>query len=231
MDNPNKTLQTYLTQIVHRFLNTKSLFCELKRLNSWSSPEREEAIKRGSYFFHLTTYSMTRIYLIELHSLLSAKEERSLIGWLSKASVHSKHLSPSRFNPANASEREVIKPQEYKSIIQNDLKEIESYKTLVGQIKTWRDKAIVHLDKAFFDNPSAIYDRHPITNLEIEQLIVTIEEILHKHYSFIFQSDARLEILSMSNVDSVLSYVMAFQRAQKDKKLINAGFRPADYLV
>ena len=94
MNNPKEKLKEYLDQIFHRFLNLKSLFYELKRINSWYTPEREEAINHGSYFFQLTTYSMTRIYLVELAALLSDKEDRSLIDWLEKASVHAKGLCP-----------------------------------------------------------------------------------------------------------------------------------------
>jgi len=101
---------------------------------------------------------------------------------------------------------------------------------LTNRIKAWRDKSIAHLDKNFFDTPSAIYDRYPIKNSEIDKLIECVSQILHEHYSYIFHADLRMEILSVTNVDSILSYVQAFQRVRKDKELINNGFRPANYL-
>jgi len=231
MNNPKEKLKEYLDQIVHRFLNSKSLFCELKRINSWSSPEREEALNQGSHFFQLATYSMTRIYLVELAALLSDKEDRSLIDWLEKACVHAKVLCPSRYKPSEKNEREVIKPNEYRAIIDKNIIALDSFNDLTNRIKTWRDKSIAHLDKAFFDTPSAIYDRYTIKNSEIDKLIECVSQILHEHYSYIFHADSRMEILSVTNVDSILRYVQAFQRVRKDKELINNGFRPSNYLV
>jgi hypothetical protein len=173
---------------------------------------------------------MTRIYLVELASLLSDKEDRSLIDWLGKACVHARSLCPTRYNPSEKNERESIKPDEYREIIDKNISDLDSFNDLINRIKAWRDKSIAHLDKAFFDTPSAIYDRYPIKNSEIDKLIECVAKILHEHYSYIFNADSRMEILSVTNVDSILSYVQAFQRVRKDKKLINSGFRPANYL-
>ena len=230
MNNPKEKLREYFEQIVHRFLNAKSLFCELKRINSWSTPEREDALNHGSYFFQLATYSMTRIYLVELAALLSDKEDRSLIDWLRKACVHARSICPPRYKPSEKNEREFIKPNEYREIIDKNISELDSFNDLINRIKAWRDKSIAHLDKAFFDTPSVIYERYPINNSEIDQLIECVAQILHEHYSYIFHADLRMEILSVATVDSILSYVQAFQRVRKDEKLISSGFRPANYL-
>jgi hypothetical protein len=230
MNNPKEKLREYFEQIVHRFLNAKSLFSELKRIISWSVPEREDALNHGWYFFQLATYSMTRIYLVELAALLSDKEDRSLIDWLRKACVHARAICPTRYNPSGNNERESIKPDEYREIIDKNISELDSFNDLIIRIKAWRDKSIAHLDKTFFDTPSAIYERYPINNSEIDQLIECVAKILHEHYSYLFHADLRMEILSMENVDSILSYVQAFQRIRRDGKLISSGFRPANYL-
>ena len=73
--NPKEKLREYLDQLIHRFLNTKSLFQELNRIYSWYAPGRLETINLGTYFFQLSTYSMTRIYLVELAIILSEKED------------------------------------------------------------------------------------------------------------------------------------------------------------
>jgi len=230
MNNPKEKLREYLKQIVHRFLNAKSLFCELKRINSWSTPEREDALNHGAYFFQLATYSMTRIYLVELAALLSEKEDRSLIDWLRKACVHARSICPTRYNPNRKNERESIRENEYRKIIDENISDLDSFNNLINRIKSWRDKSIAHLDKTFFDTPSAIYEKYPITNSEIDELIECVTRILHEHYSYLFHADSRMEILSETNVDSILSYVQAFQKVRKDKKLISNGFRPANYL-
>lgn len=230
MNNPKEKLRDYLDQIIHRFLNTKSLFHELKRINSWSTPERLETLNHGYYFFQLSTYSMTRIYLVELATILSEREERSLIDWLKKAREHATSICPTRYNPNFKGEREPIKAKEYQSLIDQNRSELDSHENVITRIKAWRDKLIAHLDKTYFDNPSAIYMDYPINNTEIDQLIEIVSKILHEHYLYLFKADLRMEILSEMNVDSVLIYVRAFQRIRNDKNLIKSGFKPVDYL-
>ena len=230
MINPKEKLREYLDQIIHRFLNTKSLFHELKRINSWSTPDRLETLNHGCYFFQLSTYSMTRIYLVELATILCEREERSLIDWLKKAQDHAKSICPTRYNPNHKGDREPVKTEEYKTIIDQNLRELSSHGNVIGRIKGWRDKSIAHLDKTYFDNPSAIYEDYPINNIEIDQLIETVSKILREHYLYLFQADLRMEILSEMNADAVLNYVRAFQRIRKDNELIKSGFRPVEYL-
>ena len=231
MINPKEKLREYLDQIIHRFLNTKSIFQELNRIYSWSTPDRLETLNHGSYFFQLSTYSMTRIYLVEMAAILSEKEDRSLIDWLKKAHEHAKSICPTRYNPNyDKGEREPIKTEEFKTIICQHLKELNSHEKVIDRIKALRDKSFAHLDKTYFDNPSAIYNDYPIKNDEIDKLIETVSKILNEHYKYLFQADLRMEILSEMNVDAVLNYVRAFQRIRKDKELIKNGFRPAIYL-
>lgn len=231
MINPKEELREYLDQIIHRFLNTKSLFQELNCISSWSTLDRLETLNHGRYFFELSKYSMTRVYLVELAAILSKEEDRSLIDWLKKSREHAKSMFPTRYNPNYDKDgREPIKEKEYKIIIGQHLSELALHKDLIGRIKAWRDKLIAHLDKAYFHNPSAIYEKYPIKNTEINQLIEAVSKILQEHYSYLFKAHLRMEISSETNVDAVLNYVQAFQRIRKDKDLRKNGFRPAKYL-
>lgn len=230
MNNPREELKDYLDQIIHRFLNTKSIFQELNKINSWSTPERIETMNHGLHFFQLAIYSMTRIYLVELAAILSEREERSLIDWLRKAWEHAKSIYPTRYNANCKDEREPIKAVEYQSIIDKNQSELDAHEILINRIKAWRDKLIAHIDKKYFNEPSAIYQDHQIYITEIVQLIETVSKILHEHYLYLFKADLRMEILSEMDVNSVLEYVRAFQRIRNDKELINSGFRPVVYL-
>jgi hypothetical protein len=90
---------------------------------------------------------MTRIYLVELFILLSEREDRSLLDWLNKAHEHAKSIGPTRFNPNySKGEREPIKPNEYKAIIDKHISQLESQKDVIERIKALRDKSIAHLD-------------------------------------------------------------------------------------
>jgi len=230
MNNPKEELREYLKQIVYKFLNIKSLFCELKRINAWSTPEREDALNHGAYFFQLTKYSMTRIYLVELAVILSENEDRSLIDWLMKACVHARSICPIRYNPNGKNDRDAINENEYRKIIDQNISDLDSFNDLINRIKSWRDKFIAHFDKSCFDKPLAIYEKYPITNSEIEELIECVARILHDHYLYLFYADSRMEILSETNVDSILRYVQAFQKIRKDKTLRDTGFRATNYL-
>ena len=229
--NPKEKLREYLDHLIHRFLNIKSLFQELSRIYAWYVPGRLETINLSSYFFQLSTYSITRIYLVELAIILSDKEDRSLLDWLKKAHEHAKSIGPTRYNPNYfKGEREPIKPEEYKSIIDRQISQLKSQKNVIDRIKALRDKSITHLDKTYFDNPSAINRDYPINKYEIVQLIEAVSEILKQHYSYLFQADLRMEILSEINVDVILNYARAFQRVRKDNALIKGGFRPVEYM-
>jgi predicted Zn-dependent peptidase len=61
-------------------------------------------------------------------------------------------------------------------------------------------------------------------------MIEAVSEILHQHYSYLFQADLRMEILSEMNVDVILNYSRAFQRVREDTSLIEKGFRPVEYM-
>jgi len=231
MINSKERLREYLDQLIHRFLNTKSLFQELNRIYSWYVPGRVETINLSSYFFQLSTYSMIRIYLVELAIMLSEKENRSLLDWLKKAQEHAESIGPTRYNPNYATaDREPIEAEEYKAIIDSHISKLEHHENLIGRIKAWRDKSITHLDKTYFDDPSAIGRDYPIDNDEIVQLIEVVSKILKQHYSYLFQTDLRMEILSEMNVDVILNYARAFQRVRKDNALIDRGFRPVEYM-
>lgn len=100
MKNPKTQLREYLDTLIHRFLNTKSLYRELRRIYAWKTPRRFEAYNLGTYFFELAEYSLLRIVLVEMYMLLSKNEERSLKDWLTKAR-DMQHLARSLCSIAN----------------------------------------------------------------------------------------------------------------------------------
>src|SRR3990167_5351759 len=118
MKNPKTQLREYLDTLIHRFLNTKSLYQKLKRIYGWKTPKRFEAYNLGTYFFELAEYSLLRIVLVEMSMLLSKNEERSLIDWLKKAREHAASLGPTRYSPSySGGERQPIKEKEYRALI------------------------------------------------------------------------------------------------------------------
>lgn len=231
MINPKERLREYLDQLIHRFLNIKSLYQELRRIHDWYVPTRVETINLGSYFFQLSLYSMSRIFLVELSMLLSKNEDRSLFDWLKKAREHAPSIEPTHYNPKySMGEHESIKPREYQDIVDKHTTQLKSQKDVTKKIKARRDKVIAHLDKTFFDDPLAISIHYPIYTTEIDQLIEIISDVLRQHYKYLFQADMRMEILSAMNVDVILTYARAFKRVREDSALIKKGFKPIDYM-
>ena len=230
MQKPKTQLRTYLNTLFHRFLNTKSLYQELMRIHEWKTPKRYEAYNLGAYLFELAEYSLLRIVLVEMSALLSEKEERSLIDWLKKAREHAASLGPTRYNPGPfGSERQPIKEEEYRALIDEHKNRLAAEQNVIDRIKVRRDKVIAHLDHSYFNNPKGVDKRYPLTYDDINRLMDVVSEILRKHYSCLFNTDPRVEILSM-NTDKVLRYARAFQRVRKDRALIRKGFMPIDYM-
>jgi AbiU2 len=230
MKNPKTQLHEYLGTLIHRFLNTKSLYQELKRIYGWKTPKRFEAYNLGTYFFELAEYSLLRIVLVEMSMLLSKNEERSLIDWLRKAREHAPSLRPTHYNPSySASDRQPINEKEYRALIDSHKSRLDAQQHVIDRIKAHRDKAIAHFDSAYFNNPKAL-NKYPLTYSDIDRLMDVVSEILRKHHSCLSKADLRMEILSTRNVDLVLNYARAFQRARKDRALIKKGFKPVAYL-
>ena len=229
MTDPNVQLREYLDKLIHRFLNIKSMSQQLKAILAWQSPTRIETLKRGYYFFGLATYSLSRIVFTELSMLLSPKEERSLLDWLKKAREHAPKLKPTRYNPKRR-EHELIEVEQYRSLIDGQMADLDVREDIIKRMKARRDKAIAHMDKKYFDDPQALFQDYPLTDSELDDLMELAGGILRKHYSYLFQADIRMEVISVHTVDAVLGYTRAFMRAHRDLELIKMGFKPALYL-
>jgi hypothetical protein len=231
MKNPKVQLRQYLKTLIHRFLNTRSVYQELKHIHGWRSPERFEAYNLGAHFFEITEYSLLRVVLIEVSMLLSENEERSIIDWLNKAREHARALGPTRYSPNSVGgERQPISEKQYRTLIDSHKERFDFQKQVIDRIKARRDKAIAHLDSTYFNIPQAIDDDYPLTYSDIDSLIDEMSEVLRKHYSCLFKADLRMEIVSTRNVNLVLNYARAFQWARKDRVLIKNGFNPITYL-
>jgi len=103
---------------------------------------------------------------------------------------------------------------------ENLVRSIESKAAVLEKIKALRDKT-THADKDYFNNPSKINKKYGVIDSEIDELLELASKILRFHYAHIFSSDLDMKIYSSSNVDSVLTYVRAFDRFWHDKRLNN----------
>lgn len=232
MIDPKKELRDYLERLVNRFLNITSLNDELKRIHDWgTTPEKTKTRNRGAYFFALAKYSISRTILVELTNFLSKGATRSLHDWLEKAKEQAKSLNPTRYNPSKGV-HESISTKEYRSIVDNHIKQLESKEYITKRIKAHRDKSIAHLDKEYFDEIRDADKDFPLNHSDIDDILQTISGILRKQYLCLFETDMRMEVSSLRNLDKVLRHVRAFMRMwEESPELCRKGVRPADYLA
>lgn len=231
MSDTNAELREYFDKLVHRFLNIRSMRQQLKDVLAWTSPARIDALNRGHYFFQLAAYSLSHIVLVELVALLSYKEKRSLFHWLKRAWDSAAELKPTRYNPhGTRGGREPVSVEEFRTMIDGHIAQLEARKDTITRIKGRRDKAIAHLDREYFDDPQALSRDYPLTDNELDDLIELVGSILRKHHSCLLGSDIIMEVKSAYTIDAVLEYTRAFMRARQDFALIKTGFRPELYL-
>ena len=232
MRNPHSELRCYFEKLIYRYLNINSLRQQIHSISEWTtnaeSPDNIEAFNLGHYFFQLATYSVSRIVLVELSMFLSEKEERSLLDWLYKAKEHAGSMKPTRYN-ADLRRQEPMKIEEYRSLIDCQIAQLHANKKVIDKIKAHRDKAIVHLDKKYFDNAESIDRIYPLGDEDIDVLMDTASGILQEQYSCLLVASVNLEVKGVWNVDTVLKYARAWMRARRDSALIEKGFRPVDY--
>src|SRR5262249_17343359 len=127
-------------------------------------------------------------------------------------------------------EREPIKLREYRALIDDQIVQLDARKETIERIKARRDKAIAHLDKAYFDDPQALYWDYPLSDKAIDDFMWLVSITLRKHYSCLFEADTRMEVSSVHTVHTVLQYTRAFMRVRKDFALIEKGFMPKLYM-
>ena len=228
MKNPYDKLRTYLDKLIHRYLNIKSLDQQLKSIYEWNTPARIEALILGAHFFRVVDYSLSRIIFLELSMFLSEKEDRSLRDWLNKAKEHAASMNPTRFNKTER-EYEPIKPEKYRHIIDCQIAQLQARQDVIDRIKERRDKAIVHLDKKYFNDSQALDTNYPLNADDIDDLMEVVSCILRKHYSCLFKGNMSMEVGSVQDIDTVLQYARAWMRVRRDFNLIEKGFKPVEY--
>jgi len=231
MREPKTELRSYLDKLMYRYLNIKSLRREIRIISSWKDKSNVSVVEAGAYFLALVNYSFWRIILVELAMLLSDSEQKSLLDWLKKAREHASPLEPARFiTNASDDRHELIRPREYREIIDKQLAQIGSLQSTIDRVKGHRDKAIAHLDRIYFNNPERLYTDFPLGDADVEDLFKLVESILATHYLYLFKAGVKLEVASVSTVDTLLRYAEAFLKVRMDRDLIARGFRPVDYL-
>jgi hypothetical protein len=93
-----------------------------------------------------------------------------------------------------------------------------SLKVILSNIKGIRDKTLAHSDARYFNNPEDIYQKFPLTIKDIKTVIDKATEILRMQHVYSFKSDLDIKIHAISNIDTILVHIRAFDRVWHDKR-------------
>ena len=232
MKNPYAELREYFDKLFYRYLYITSLHQELKTIYGWNTSARIEALNEiGGDFFSLVVYNFQRTVLLELSMFLSRNEKRSLFDWLEKAKEHAASVKPTRYKTTD-DKYELIETETYRTIIDDQIAQLQAREDIIDRIKAHRDKGIAHLDRKFFDRDSTLLDEeYPLNDDDIDELIEIVGCILQKHYYCLFKTSTTTKVGTLRNVDRLLRYACAWAQARRDFDLIKGkkAFRPAEY--
>lgn len=215
MINPKKEMRDYLNNLIQQQFFINGLNKQLKIFQDWKTDDRVESLNIGAYFFRLVTYSFNRTIIIELCKLLSDKEGKSITDFLIKSKGHYNSIEPTTFN-TTLQQREKIKKVEYLKTIEEQENIIFSKKDIINNIKAHRDKVLVHSDASYFKDRNKLYEDYPFYVNQVDELLTITGDILNSHHIMLLESDLEMEISSLSNVDSILTYVRAYHRIIND---------------
>jgi len=92
-------------------------------------------------------------------------------------------------------------------------KEIDKQKSILKNIKIWRNKILAHQDKIVVDDIKEFYKKFPIKGKQVEILLSSIEKIIGRinsatNKSPIIYSYCRFKKESKQNLDGIVSILM-----------------------
>ena len=222
MTEPRKELQEYLERLIQDFIYLKSLYKQISLFLDWLKINGEEGIKHSSHFFYLFFYSSKRTVCLNTYKFVSTREKRGIYDWLDKAKGNYKALSPSVYEGWSEelqSERRIISENDFHEVITTHISLLNEHEKIIENITALRDKGFAHSDKKYFKNPSLLENDYPINWDELESLYNTIALILRKHHSLINHSDMSTELVTGSDIDTILNRSRGFERFWRNKEL------------
>jgi hypothetical protein len=70
--------------------------------------------------------------------------------------------------------------------------QFEKVKPLIEHVKTWRNKAIAHLDRQYVNDPTSISSIPPIDMAQVEEVFILLEKIINAYRGYLNASELRL---------------------------------------
>jgi len=212
LTNPKKELREYLGKLINHFIFIKHIDDDLKLMLTWEKrPFGINVLVEGASFFNLVQRTFNQTFLIELCKFIDEDEQKSLRDFLNKSRENEKPLQATSIKIiADAFNHKVIPPDEYVSIVNNQIVKLESHKAVIDNLKARRNKVLAHTDAAFFNNPDKHYEKYPLMTEDIDKLLKTTEEILFEQGLYLLGSDSDFALYTTSGVDRVLEFMRAY---------------------
>ena len=97
-----------------------------------------------------------------------------------------KNIESSALTPENK--------DEFSSIIKKHKQKLKILRPLIQQVKTWRDKAIAHLDKNYIFDPATLGKMQPVNMEDVSNGLFILQDILNEYRDCLNMELLRLEI-------------------------------------
>lgn len=170
-NNLNKIID-HLTDLLFR---TWSAFLVAKNLDPIIESKNPG---QKNYFFISAYFCSVESTLLGFSKLMSTKKDELGISYL--------------FNYKNIESSALTK--EHKQKLKKHKQKLKILRPLIQQVKTWRDKAIAHLDKNYIFDPATLGKMQPVNMEDVSNGLIILQDILNEYRDCLNMELLRLEI-------------------------------------
>ena len=229
MTEPKKELPIYLEKLIGRFIFIKYIYDERENINRWlQRPEGSNAIEEGRSFFNLFQRISSQTLIIELCKFIDDDEKKSLVDFLNKCRKDAKQLESTLSKAQEGFPKKVILPDLYAGSIDKIFEKLNAHKKTIHSLKFQRDKALMHTDASFCNNPDRHFENYPLSSEDLSSLLSTIEKILEDQAIYFLQSVFDFTLDTGRGVDRVLEMMRACNKLESENGL-NIMYRFDNY--
>lgn len=171
--NDSGKLQNLLDQLNDLLFRTWSAFLVAKNFDPIIDSDN---LVQGRYFCVTVYVSCVEYTILGFSKLMSEKKDEISVGYL--------------LNICN--EKSVVfadvNRDEVSNMVQSHQKQLTELKTLVRQVKLWRDRAIAHLDRKHINDPPIIANMQPVDMEYIGESFILLQDIINVYREWLGMS-------------------------------------------
>ena len=178
MNHPEK-LQSLLDHLTNLLFRTWSAFLGAKKLDPIID---SNDVVQKRYFLVSAHVSCVESALLGFSKLMSSKKDEISISYL--------------LDMCNQESSAFIRVNQAKifGVVQEHRQQLAKLEPLVHQVKTWRDKAIAHLDMKFINDLAAIANLQSVDMEEVGNGFILLQDIINAYREWLGMSLLRLKV-------------------------------------